>query len=197
MPHRAPTSLTDLLEGNRQWRSLQAAEDAEFFVRHAQGQRPPFLYIGCADSRVPPTTITNTGPGDLFVTRNIANLVRADDVAIQSTLEYAIDVLEVEHVLVCGHTECGGVMAALAPQPPAGALGAWIAPLRALALDRRHELDGLEHRARIDRLVRLNVEAQVSALERHPLVQRARERRNLQIHGSVYDLSAGQVQPLM
>lgn len=193
---RGPSSITDLIDGNRRFRERRASEDAEYFARHARGQRPPFLFIGCADSRVPPTDITGAGPGDLFVTRNIANLVRGDDVGMQSTLEYALEVLEVEHVVVCGHTQCGGVTAALAPDAPPGALGEWLSPLRELARARRGELAELDGDARIERLVALNVEMQVARLERHPLVERARARRRLAVHGSVYDLRAGRVLPL-
>ena len=89
-------SLIELLEGNRRWMARREAEDEEYFARHARGQSPAFLFIGCSDSRVPPTTITGTGPGELFVTRNIANLVRDDDVGVQSALEYALGPLGVE-----------------------------------------------------------------------------------------------------
>lgn len=190
-------SLIDLLEGNRRWMARREAEDEEYFARHARGQSPAFLFIGCSDSRVPPTTITGTGPGELFVTRNIANLVREDDVGVQSALEYALGPLAVEHVIVCGHTSCGGVTAALDGQAPGGALGRWLEPLRALAYEKRAELASIEQLdARIDRLAELNVEAQVESLERHPLVQRARASRPLSIYGSVYDLAEGRVRPL-
>ena len=189
-------SLIELLEGNRRWMARREAEDEEYFARHARGQSPAFLFIGCSDSRVPPTTITGTGPGELFVTRNIANLVREDDVGVQSALEYALGPLGVEHVIVCGHTCCGGVTAALGAKPD-GALGLWIEPLRELAHRHRDELAAIEHiDARVDRLAELNVEAQVESLERHPLVQRARKERPLSIHGSVYDLAEGRVRPL-
>jgi carbonic anhydrase len=190
-------SLIDLLEGNRRWMARREAEDEEYFARHARGQSPAFLFIGCSDSRVPPTTITGTGPGELFVTRNIANLVREDDVGVQSALEYALGPLRVEHVIVCGHTSCGGVTAALDGQPSGGALGMWLEPLRELAQRHREELASIEHpETRIDRLAELNVEAQVRSLERHPLVQRARAERPLQIYASVYDLAEGRVRPL-
>lgn len=190
-------SLIELLEGNRRWMATREAEDEEYFARHARGQSPGFLFIGCSDSRVPPTTITGTGPGELFVMRNIANLVRDDDVAVQSALEYALGSLGVEHVIVCGHTCCGGVTAALDGRPPAGALGAWIAPLRELARQRREELASIEPLdARVDRLVELNVQAQVQSLESHRLVQRARAERPVKIYGSVYDLARGRVRPL-
>lgn len=194
MPLRS--SIHDLLEGNRRWVE-SAAQDTGFFTRHAQGQSPPFLFIGCADSRVPPTNITNTGPGDLFVTRNIANLVTEDDVAVQSAIEYAIGVLKVEHVIVCGHTGCGGVSAALTGEPTTGALGTWLAPLRALAERWHDELEAVAPEARVDRLVELNVKAQVLGLERHPLVRQARAEREIQIHGSVYDLCRGRVRTLV
>jgi carbonic anhydrase len=188
-------SMIDLLEGNARFRARRTAEEPDYFARHARGQSPPFLFIGCADSRVPPTDITSTGPGDLFVARNIANLVRDDDVGVQSALEYALAVLKVEHVIVCGHTGCGGVAAALGPRL-SGALETWLAPIRALAAERASELSRLGDEARAARLVALNVEAQVEALERHPSVERARRERNVEIHGSVYELHAGQVRPL-
>ena len=194
-------SLIDLLEGNRRWMAGREAEDEEYFARHARGQSPAFLFIGCSDSRVPPTTITGTGPGELFVMRNIANLVRDDDIGIQSTLEYALGPLAVEHIIVCGHTSCGGVTAALTAalhgEAPGGALGSWLAPLRELAHRKREALASIEQAdARVNRLAELNVEAQVECLERHPLVQRARAERPLSIYGSVYDLAKGRVRPL-
>lgn len=195
MPLRS--SIHELLEGNRRWVERCSSEDIRFFARQAEGQSPPFLFIGCADSRVPPTNITNTGPGDLFVTRNIANLVTHDDMAVQSSLEYALTVLKVEHVIVCGHTACGGVTAALRGAPTNGALGAWLAPLRALADQARDELEKFPPEARVDRLVELNVKAQVMGLEKHPLVQEARTEREVQIHGSVYDLHQGRVRTLV
>ncbi|MCB9602257.1 MAG: carbonic anhydrase [Sandaracinus sp.] len=196
MPHR--TTIRELLDRNRQWAESQTEEDPTYFARHAQGQTPPFLYIGCSDSRVPPTDIVGAGPGDLFVTRNIANLVKPDDVGMRSVLEYGVHVLKVEHVIVCGHTECGGVMASLAEDPLPGFLGAWLHGPRQLAERAHEELAKLEGKAKVDRMVELNVEAQVRTLAQLDCMKRAWDSgRQLHIHGWVYGLSGGHVRDLL
>lgn len=198
MPHRTASTIRELLDRNRQWAESRAEEDPTFFARHAAGQAPPFLYIGCSDSRVPPTDIVAAGPGDLFVTRNIANLVKPDDIGLRSVLEYGVHVLKVEHVIVCGHTECGGVMASLAEDPLPGFLGAWLHSLRQLAERSREELSTLEGKARVDRMVELNVESQVRTLAQLDVMKRAWDSgRQLQIHGWVYGLDGGRVRDLL
>ncbi len=198
MPHRTATSIRELLDRNRRWAESRATEEPAYFAKHAAGQAPPFLYIGCSDSRVPPTDIIGAGPGDLFVTRNIANLVKPDDISMRSVLEYGVNVLKVEHVIVCGHTQCGGVMASLAEDPLPGFLGAWLHSIRQLAERAHEELRGLEGSARVDRMVELNVEAQVRTLAQLDCLKRAWDSgRTFQIHGWVYGLGGGRVRDLL
>lgn len=165
----------ELLDNNRRWARERLAEDPTFFARLTEGQRPPFLFIGCSDSRKPLNTITGTDPGELFIHRNVANLVRVDDPNGRAVLEYAVEVLEVRHVIVCGHTRCGGVEAAIRGGT-GGVVGEWIAPLEALYRERRAEVDATEAmEERVERLARLNVVAQVEHVLTIPAVRRALE----------------------
>ena len=197
MPIEKQKAIAEITEGNRRWADTRRASDPDFFSRLSKGQQPPFLYIGCADSRVPPDGITGSDPGRLFVTRNIANMVRPDDIALGSVVQYAVEVLKVEHVIVCGHTGCGGVQAALADQALDGALGAWLAPLRGLVDQSRAELAGLDERGRWNRMVEINVAAQVRALAGFPVIRAAWDAgRELSIQGWVFDVEAGRLNHL-
>lgn len=186
-----------LLLSNLAW-SLEVAErDPEFFSRLAQGQQPRTLWIGCSDSRVPAERITNCQPGELFVHRNIANLFDAEDGNASSVLEYAVRALKVEHIIVCGHHQCGGVRAALSP--PAKELPAVnlkISPLRVLAALHGEELDAIaDMDARADRLAELNVIAQVERLRASAVVRDADH--PLEINGWIFDLRQGRLLPLI
>jgi carbonic anhydrase len=197
MPIGKQKAIAELTEGNRRWAESQRASDPDFFSRLSKGQQPPFLYIGCADSRVPPDGITGSVPGRLFVTRNIANMVRSDDIALASVVQYAVDVLRVEHVIICGHTACGGVQAALSEQTFDGPLGAWLAPLRSLVDQSRADLAGLDEAGRWQRMVELNVQAQVRSLADFPIVRAAWDAgRDLSIQGWVFDVEAGRLNHL-
>jgi carbonic anhydrase len=179
-----------LLE-NIAWARETAHADAQFFTRLAQGQSPKVLWIGCADSRVPAESITNANPGDLFVHRNIANLFCPSDDNTMSVLEYAVHVLKVDHVIVCGHYGCGGVRASLLPQSSdLPHVNRRIAPLCALGERHRQELDGFsELDARTNRLAELNVLEQVRLLRQTPIV---RERRTPPlVHGWIFGLHDG------
>lgn len=192
MPIEKQRAIAELTERNRRWADTRRASDPDFFTRLSKGQQPPFLYIGCADSRVPPDGITGSDPGSLFVTRNIANMVRPDDIALGSVVQYAVDVLKVEHVIVCGHTACGGVQAALGEQTLDGPLESWLKPLRSLVEQCRGELAGLDEGARWRRMVELNVEAQVRTLATFPVIRDAWDAgRDLSIQGWVFDVEAG------
>lgn len=192
IPNRS--SVEELLEGNREWADRVNREDPEFFDRLAKGQAPPFLYIGCADSRVPPDHFTNCRPGSLFVTRNVANQIRLDDLAMKSVVSYAVSVLKVKHVIVCGHTGCGGVIAAMGDKQPEGHLGRWIAPLAGLVKDSEPALDGLEGAERVNKMVELNVEIQARKLtEFTPLREAWSKGHAVDIHGWVFDLTNGRV----
>src|SRR5512134_1021418 len=184
--------LPRLFDNNRVWAAQQTARDPSFFDRLCAIQRPGYLWIGCADSRVPANTIVGLAPGEVFVHRNIANIVREDDCNALSVLQYAIDVLKIGHVIVCGHYRCGGVQAALGPALPEP-LERWLAPLRTLRSDHADELEQApDDDARWSRLCELNVVAQVQVLRNLPTVVAAWERgQPLAIHGWIYDLHDG------
>ncbi len=154
--------LPDVFERNRRWAEARIAEDPGFFARLAHIQRPDLLWIGCSDSRVPANEIVGLAPGELFVHRNVANIVPATDLNALAVVEYAVNSLGVRHIVVCGHYHCGGVKAALEGHQ-AGAVALWLQPLRNLADEHRAELDALaSDDARWDRLCELNVAAQVA-----------------------------------
>ncbi|MGU7771277.1 carbonic anhydrase [Burkholderia sp. MR1-5-21] len=184
-----------MLVANIAWARETRERTPGFFDALARGQNPRVLWIGCADSRVPAETITQSAPGDLFVHRNIANLFHPDDDNCASVLEYAVRVLDVDHVIVCGHYGCGGVRASLLP-PPAGLphVARRIAPLCALARRHRDTLAGLDDTAAADRLAELNVLEQVRALRASPIV-RDRERPPL-VHGWIFSLADGRLKEL-
>lgn len=188
--------LKRLLVENIAWAGEKVDSDPAFFATLAQGQSPTVLWIGCSDSRVPAETITNAAPGDLFVHRNIANLFSAEDDSIVSVLEYAVRVLHVADIIICGHSGCGGVRASLLP--PSDELPhvqRRIAPLCALAASHRPQLDALPDGApRIDRLAELNVLAQVDAVRRHAIVRGATPVPR--VHGWLFDLHDGRIKVL-
>jgi len=194
-------ALARIFLSNSQWaKAVNAAEDS-FFKQSVEGQSPKFLWIGCSDSRVPESVITASRPGDIFVHRNIANQVHPDDDSVLSVITYAIGPLGVEHVLVVGHTNCGGAVACLkavlegAPPPPQP-LERWLAPLTALAgtLD----LANVSQSERLTKIVEASVRAQVENVVNSPPVQTAWAggRKNLWVHGLVYELETGTLRDL-
>ena len=189
--------LPQLFENNRAWARAQVAADPEFFSRLLALQRPAHLWIGCADSRVPANEIVGLAPGELFVHRNIANLVLPGDENCQAVLQYAVEELRVSHIMVTGHYGCGGVQAAFGP-PSHGPLEGWVAHLRAIKEAHADELARLpDDGARGHRLCELNVMAQVATLSRLPVVTGAWERgQPLMLHGWIYDLQDGLVRDL-
>lgn len=191
-PDRRMTTMAQMLDYNRRWAADMRAKDPAFFRRHVDGQRPGVLLIGCADSRVPIENITGVNPGEMFVHRNIANQVHAADLCVQSVLAYAVDVLAVRHILVTGHTACGGVAAATA-EPRHGMVDHWLGGLRMLWLRHRDELATLPStEAGLDRLARLNVLLQLYKLALNPTVRDAwREGRPLALNGMIYDIETG------
>jgi carbonic anhydrase len=180
-----------LLLANRAWSEEVAARDPHFFEGLASGQQPRILWIGCSDSRVPAERITNAQPGELFVHRNIANLYTSDDGNASSVIEYALHVLHVEHIVICGHHHCGGVRAALcAPSDSLPAVNRRIAGLRDLAERHRDALNAIDDfEARVDRLVEFNVIEQVRRLRESPIVRSAPHRPAVQ--GWVFGLREG------
>lgn len=185
-----------MLVANVAWAQEIARRDPQFFATLAQGQNPQVLWIGCSDSRVPAESVTHCAPGDLFVHRNIANLFDAGDDNSMSVLEYAVEVLRVKHIIVCGHYGCGGVRASLMPPAPhLPHVNRRIRPLCELAQTHRAELDGIApEQARINRLAELNVIAQVQRLREHPIV--ARSEPPPLVHGWIFSLADGQLREL-
>jgi carbonic anhydrase len=186
-----------LLEKNRTWVETKLSEDPDYFSELAQGQRPPFLFFGCSDSRKCMNSMIGSEPGELFVHRNIANQVPLDDTNVQAVLEYALLNLEVRHVVVAGHTGCGGVGAALAGLKN-GAVGDWITGLRELAARHSDELEPLpDEAAQANRLSEINVVAQLRNVLLSPAFEKARERGDPPtVHGWMLDLSTGLIREL-
>lgn len=181
-----------LIDYNRRWAADLKATDPEYFASRAERQTPQFLYIGCADSRVPAEVATGAGPGELFVHRNIANVVLPSDLSAMSVLQYAVDVLDVKHVIVCGHYGCGGVGAAMGTESH-GLVDHWLGPIRNVVRWNKPELDAIpDAQARFDRVVELNVLEQIYHLSETPVIQQAWQKgRRPLLHGLVYDLREG------
>jgi carbonic anhydrase len=190
--------LRRLFDNNRALVEQVTRDDPDFFKRKAGKQEPHFLFIGCADSRVPLETLTGVLPGEMFVHRNIANQVVPADLNLLSVLQYAVEALDVKHVIVCGHHECGGVKAAMGDAEH-GLVDHWLAGIRDSIQRHRNELSLYENeQARFDRLVELNVLRQVFNLARTPIVQKAWKRgRRPILHGVVYGLKDGLLRPVV
>ncbi|MGO1120793.1 carbonate dehydratase [Rhodovibrionaceae bacterium A322] len=193
----AVLTVEDLLENNRNWSEGKTKVDPDFFNRLSDQQSPKYLWIGCSDSRVPANDIVGMDPGELFVHRNVANLVVPADINCLSVLQYSTEVLKVEHIIVCGHYGCGGVMAAMG-QAQMGLIDQWIWPIKALYARNKEEIDALgDDKQRADRLCELNVMEQVSNLTKTTLVQNAWHRgQKLSLHGWIYGLKDGLVRDL-
>lgn len=191
-------SYQKLLLENKAWAQEKVEDDPEFFSRLSQIQTPEFLWIGCSDSRVPANEITNTQPGEIFVHRNIANLVVHTDVNLLSVLEYAVNYLKVKHVIVCGHYGCGGVKAAMTNHDFKQVLNMWLRNIKDVYRLHRQELDGInEEEKRFDRLVELNVIEQVHHLAKTSIIQRAWKRNGYpHVHGWVNSLHDGLIKPV-
>jgi carbonic anhydrase len=189
--------LADLLENNRQWSEGVRRRDAGFFDRLSRQQAPRYLWIGCADSRVPANEIVGLMPGELFVHRNVANVVVHSDLNCLSVLQYAVEVLRVEHVIVCGHYGCGGVEAAW-KRTPLGLIDNWLRHVQDVA--DRHQgrfTRGMTDGHSVDRLCELNVLEQAANVCRTTIVQDAwRRGQPLQVHGWIYRLQNGLIHDL-
>ena len=186
-----------LLDGNRKWVRERLDHDPDYFNNLAKAQRPEVLWIGCADSRVPANQITGTNPGDIFVHRNIANLVVHTDMNMLSVLDYAVNILEVKHVIVCGHYGCGGVLAAMQNEQ-FGIIDNWLRVIKDVYRLHAEELDAIADRdKRFDRFVELNVVEQVLDLSKTSIIQNSWSRRNYPaIHGWVCSLKTGLIKDL-
>jgi carbonic anhydrase len=191
------TYYNKLLSNNKEWVEEMTSKDKDYFENLSKGQKPPVLWIGCADSRVPANEITGTHPGELFVHRNIANMVVHTDMNMLSVLDYAVNHLEVQHVIVCGHYGCGGVQAAM-QNKSLGLINKWVRNIKEVYKDNLTELKKIEsEKKRFDRLVELNVKAQVYDLAKTSIVQQKwKDKSGLQIHGWVYDLHDGIIKDL-
>ncbi|MBO9566617.1 MAG: carbonic anhydrase [Niastella sp.] len=188
-----------LLLENKAWAAERVDEDPEFFSRLEKIQTPEFLWIGCSDSRVPANQITGTLPGELFVHRNVANLVVNTDVNLLSVLDYAVNHLKVKAVIVCGHYGCGGVKAATTNHDLKLVLNMWLRNIKDVYRLHRQELDNIKVEGeRVDRLVELNVIEQLKNLAKTSIIQRAwKEGQRPELHGWVYRLSDGIIKPLL
>jgi carbonic anhydrase len=181
-----------LLDGNKEWSKAKLANEPEFFNNLTKGQTPHYLWIGCSDSRVPANEITNTKSGEIFVHRNVANLVVHTDLNLLTVLNYAVDVLHVEHIIVCGHYGCGGVVAAMNNEDYGGVINKWLRNIKEVYALYAGELNTIQDKNdRANRLVELNVMEQVKNLAKTSVVQKAWEKRALAIHGWVYGFNNG------
>ena len=190
-------SYEKLLSENKTWAKEQQETDPDFFKRLAAQQAPEFLWIGCSDSRVPADKITGTEPGEIFVHRNIANLVVNSDINLLSVLQYAVEVLKVKHIIVCGHYGCGGIRAAM-DQHHYGIINHWLKNIKDIYRLHREEVDAFPtEEQRANRLTELNVEEQVFNLAKTSIVQKAwKNEQRPQLHGWVYGLSDGIIKPI-
>jgi carbonic anhydrase len=185
-----------LLLNNKSWAQERSQHDPGFFERLAKQQRPQFLWIGCSDSRVPANTITGTEPGEMFVHRNIANVCVPTDLNLLSVLQYAVEVLEVKHVIVCGHYGCGGVAAAMG-KADMGSISHWLRPIRDVHAQHATEIDDLPASERVARLAEWNVREQARSLAKSSIIQQAwHTRQGPWLHAWIYGLADGVLKEL-
>lgn len=187
-----------LLRDNKLWAAQKLAGNPDYFKRLALLQSPKFLWIGCSDSRVPANEITGTQPGEIFVHRNIANMVIHTDVNLLSVVEYAVTHLNVKHIIVCGHYGCGGIKAAMSNHDYKQVLNMWLRNIKDVYRHNREELDALgSEELRADRLTELNVIEQVQRLSKTSIIQKAWKHDNRpDLHGWVYGLKDGLINPV-
>lgn len=187
----------NLIKNNREWVGKKLEQDPDFFNRLSKGQQPPLLWIGCADSRVPANEIIGADPGEVFVHRNIANMVIHSDMNMLSVLDYAVNVLKIKHIIVCGHYGCGGVQAAM-KNDHIGLIDNWIRHIKDVHRIYQNELNTIsDEQKKFDRFVEINVEEQVLNLAKTSIVQGAwRSNQPLHLHGWVYGINNGLVNDL-
>ncbi|WP_432671026.1 carbonate dehydratase [Flavobacterium sp. SM2513] len=187
-----------IIEGNKNWVATKINEDPEYFEKLSKGQKPPLLWIGCSDSRVPANEVIGAQPGEVFVHRNIANMVVHSDMNMLSVLDYAVNVLKVKHVIVCGHYGCGGVKAAMG-NDSIGIIDNWIRHIKNVYRLHHSYLDSIvDNEQRFDAFVELNVKEQVFDLAKTSIVQGAwKNGSELSLHGWVYGLNSGIVKDLL
>lgn len=186
-------SIDQIFENNQKWIAEKLAIDENYFENLATGQSPEFLYIGCSDSRVTAEDLMGVQPGEVFIHRNIANLVNNVDLNVMSVINYAVRHLKVKHIVVCGHYNCGGVKAAMQPVDM-GILNPWLRNIRDVYRTHKDELNTIESEEdRYNRLVELNVQEQCINLIKTAAVQEAHKERGLIVHGWVFDIHTGKL----
>lgn len=191
------TFYKNLLENNKKWVAEQLEKDPEFFERLSKGQQPPILWIGCSDSRVPANQIIGAEPGEVFVHRNIANMVIHSDMNMLSVMDYAVNALKVKHIIVCGHYGCGGVQTAMTNKH-VGIIDNWVRHIKDVYRLHASTLDAIsDEKARFDKFVELNVQEQVNDVAKTTIVQKAWSNgQDLHVHGWVYDIKDGLINDL-
>lgn len=189
---RKEITIETILENNRNWVGEKVGENPAFFTNLAKEQKPPFLWIGCSDSRIPANEVTGTQPGEVFVHRNIANLVVNNDLNVLSVLDYAINVLHIKHIIVCGHYGCGGIKAAYRNKSR-GIIDNWLRNIKDVYRLHKKEIDTIEDEpARLKRLVEINVCEQINNLSQTAIIKDAWDRgMDVQLYGLVYDIETG------
>ncbi len=188
--------IKQLFENNTKWSNSIKAESPEYFAKLGEGQRPDFLWIGCSDSRVPAERLTGLHSGELFVHRNVANLVIHTDLNCLSVVQYAVDVLKIKHLIICGHYDCGGIKASLA-NPKLGLINNWLLHIRDLYHKHRSYLDAMPEEFRADKLAEINVAEQVYNLGNSTILQNAWENgQEFELHGVVYGIDDGKLEYL-
>ncbi len=186
-------NLDKVFENNKKWISGKLSEKEDYFEELGKGQSPELLYIGCSDSRVTAEDLMGMGPGEVFVHRNIANMVISIDLNAMSVVNYAVEHLKVNHVVVCGHYACGGVKAAM-QSADLGILNPWLRNIRDVYRLHKNELNAIENEdKKYDRLVELNVQEQCVNLIKTAAIQKAYRDRNLKVHGWVFDVHTGKL----
>jgi len=182
------------LKSNEAWANYKGHQNPTFFEKLAAGQSPSILWLGCSDSRVPETTLLGLQPGDVFVHRNIANIISPTDINSSAVIEYAVVHLKVSHIVLCGHTRCGGAAGALGDSRIGGVLDAWLTPLKALRREHREELEGIKDPTeRQTRMAELGVERGVQNLLSNYVVEDAIKDRGLTVHGVIFDVACGKL----
>lgn len=185
--------ITRIFKNNQSWVQRKLTEEPDYFSNLSKGQKPDILYIGCSDSRVSAEELMGVSPGDVFVLRNIANMVPNTDLSVMSVVNYAVSHLKVKHVVVCGHYYCGGVQAAMKSED-LGILNPWLRNIRDVYRTHKDELNSIENEElRYKRLVELNVEEQCINILKTAEVQKAQRDRNLTVHGWVFDVHSGKL----
>ncbi|MCY4043841.1 MAG: carbonic anhydrase [Cellvibrionales bacterium] len=186
--------INDLLSANKAWAEAKKADQSDYFEKLSQGQSPEYLWIGCADSRIPAESLLGLQPGELFVHRNVANQAQVNDPNSMSVVQYAVTALKVKHIIVCGHVGCGGVKGALT-QSVDGYLDAWLAPVVKIAQDNKADLDALATEdEKTTLLAKLNVKHQIDELAKHPIIKAAWEvGQDLALHGWLFDMPTGEL----